>query len=418
VGDANSRGQQSNCISGNYFGRRPRPESQRHAAHWRLYNSSSSSHNSFSTLKRKQKHTTSISAALLHTNEALKNFSASASSIERQFYPTAEELRKAATFDQSSKSVSKKSTIRDHFFIASELSKARTDCNNLASHIAQQLRSGGFGSIPTVKDDSSCRLLFENINSLAIWENFDRIYEMNGLYRKYDADCALALEIQVQHDLARRQMKEFRLERLLWPGQDKRVITSHNIHERIQRSQPGGTMIALFSRLSQFVQSSGVNPHGLGRYCWIQVGSGSVSTIIVVLYVPCTTSVTEDSADFRWQTVYNQQGRYFRALGDNRCPWTILADHIGSHISQWKAEGHQVLLLTDANSDVYRGIVAKHLAEDDVCMTEKCKEVVGRESPNSHVRGQNPISGVFATSEIVVQHVFQSAHGGGVGGHH
>jgi hypothetical protein len=41
---------------------------------------------------------------------------------------------------------------------------------------------------------------------------------MNGLYRKYDADCALALEIQVQHDLARRQMKDFRLERLLWPG--------------------------------------------------------------------------------------------------------------------------------------------------------------------------------------------------------
>jgi hypothetical protein len=84
----------------------------------------------------------------------------------------------------------------------------------------------------------------------------------------------------------------------------------------------------------------------------------------------------------------------------------------------WIAAGEQVLLFTDANSDVYRGILATRLASDDIRMTEQCREILGFESPASHSTGSNPITGIFATSGIECKHVLQSAHKAGVGDHH
>jgi hypothetical protein len=116
-------------------------------------------------------------------------------------------------------------------------------------------------------------------------------------------------------------------------------------------------------------------------------------------------------------TVYNQHRRYFRSIGDFRCPRAILVDHIGTQIALWIAAGEQVLLFTDANSDVYRGILATRLASDDIRMTEQCREILGSESPASHSTGSNPITGIFATSGIDCKHVLQSAHKAGMGDH-
>jgi hypothetical protein len=349
--------------------------------------------------------------------DPIQAYDKATATITRQCFPTATELRNTAHKEQSSDRVKKKLTLRDHFGLAKELTRARREQKSIASEVARQLNIGGVGSVPTVKDDNTGRFLFENFNSLSPWNSFDKIYRLNSIYCRYNTDCGLGVETQIQFDMVRESMKDFRLDRLLLPGQDKRVITSHNKHERFHRAQYGGTCIATFNRLSQFVQDSGVDPHGLGRYSWFQVGSGDVSTIVVVLYIPCSIKVSESNPDQHRMTVYNQQRRYFRSIGDNRCPRAILVDHIGTQCGLWKAAGKQILLFTDANSDVYGGILAQRLNQDDVRMTEKCKEVLGHESPNSHSTGSLPISGVFATSEIIVRHVFQSAHGGGIGDH-
>jgi hypothetical protein len=230
-------------------------------------------------------------------------------------------------------------------------------------------------------------------------------------------DCLLGNEVQVQWDLALAVDRSLSLDRLLLPGSTKRVATGHNIHEHFHRSQYSGTCVATFDRLSQFVQSTGSDPHGLGPYSWVQVGAGTVSTRIVSLYIPNTTKVSVHDDKRKRMTVYNQQRRYFRSIGDFRCPRSILVDHIGTQIALWIAAGEQVLLFTDANSDVYRGILAHRLLQDNIRMSEKCRDILGHESPASHSSGSSPITGIFATSGIDCKNVLQSAHGAGVGDH-
>ena len=238
--------------------------------------------------------------------------------------------------------------------------------------------------------------MFENWDSLAPWKSRGKVDRINALCKRFDVDCILANEVQVQWDIALAQDRTLSLERLLMPSAVKRVVTSHNTHERFHRSQYGGTCIATFDRLSQFVQSTGSDPHGLGRYSWVQVGSGSVSTRIVTLYVPNSTKVSTNNSNQRRMTVYNQHRRYFRSIGDNRCPRSILVDHIGTQIALWIAAGEQVLLFTDANSDVYRGILATRLNSDDIRVEEQCQKILGHESPASHSSGSLPITGIFA----------------------
>eukprot|EP00956_Cyclotella_meneghiniana_P038905 scaffold161883_cov46-Cyclotella_meneghiniana.AAC.1 len=86
-----------------------------------------------------------------------------------------------------------------------------------------------------------------------------------------------------------------RLEKLLMPGQQKRVAVGYNKHEAFNRSQHGGVSLATFDRLSQFVLESGSDPHGLGRWVWMKVSSGSLITIIVVAYLHCKSKASTTS---------------------------------------------------------------------------------------------------------------------------
>jgi hypothetical protein len=62
------------------------------------------------------------------------------------------------------------------------------------------------------------------------------------------------------------------------------VSAAHNIHEQHSRYQQGGTLTAAFTCLSGYVMATGVDPTGLGRWSWVQVGSGQHRTRIVTAY--------------------------------------------------------------------------------------------------------------------------------------
>jgi hypothetical protein len=217
------------------------------------------------------------------------------------------------------------------------------------------------------------------------------VRDLNAILRRYNADLSLGAEVQVQWNLAQKEDKQLRLDKLLLPGVETRSVVGFNKHEDFNRSQYGGTSVSSIGRANQFVQSSGSDPHNLGRWCWIQLAAGSTSTRIVSAYLPCRTPLD------RRETVYNQHRRHFTALGDNRCPRTIFVEHLSEQIALWKAAGEQVLLFIDANSDVYDGPLAKRLRQDDIRMSEVCQQILGHKSPKSHHSGNNPITGIFAT---------------------
>ena len=52
-------------------------------------------------------------------------------------------------------------------------------------------------------------------------------------------------------------------------------VVAHNINERMKRNnQHGGCAMMTMGRLSAEVIEMGVDHYGLGRWCWIRVGSG------------------------------------------------------------------------------------------------------------------------------------------------
>jgi hypothetical protein len=72
----------------------------------------------------------------------------------------------------------------------------------------------------------------------------------------------------------------------LFPGVcSSRISAGHNIHELHNRHQQGRrTMTVAFSWLASYVILTGVDQTGLGRWSWIQVGTGEQRTQIVSAY--------------------------------------------------------------------------------------------------------------------------------------
>ena len=54
---------------------------------------------------------------------------------------------------------------------------------------------------------------------------------------------------------------------------DTRSIVAHNVNEQMQQNQYGGCIMMVMGCFSAKVAESGVDPSGLGCWCWFKVGS-------------------------------------------------------------------------------------------------------------------------------------------------
>jgi hypothetical protein len=61
-------------------------------------------------------------------------------------------------------------------------------------------------------------------------------------------------------------------------------VVAHKINERMQRNQHGGCAMMAMGRVLAEVVEPGVDHYGLGRWCWMKVGSGDKKTQIVMAY--------------------------------------------------------------------------------------------------------------------------------------
>jgi hypothetical protein len=75
------------------------------------------------------------------------------------------------------------------------------------------------------------------------------------------------------------------------------------------------------------------------------------------------------------------------------------------------------VLLGDFNKNVYSGRLARRLAQDDLNLTEICRQQTGIPIPPTFQTGSIPINGIFATPSIKCVNVFILPHLGGVGDH-
>ncbi len=114
------------------------------------------------------------------------------------------------------------------------------------------------------------------------------------------------------------------------------------------------------------VMESGVDPSGLGRWCWLTVGSGNKKTRIVMAYQPSGSK----SAYSAGTTVREQHERYFEARGNLRSACTIFLEQLIAQLILWKHTDSDILILGDFNENVSSGHISKCLSQPDLMFSK------------------------------------------------
>ena len=246
-----------------------------------------------------------------------------------------------------------------------------------------------WGDTLSVKASDDIRIAFRNINSFPIHSKDSRNLEfINDIYEG-GFDIFGLTETNVawnKLDRASLPAERFRgkFEAAHW------TYSNHNQdaidNKAIQQS--GGTLMVCTNQLCHRVICSGKDP--MGRWSWIMLrGKGEMKLGILTMY-RAVRSTGELSA-------YRQQQRTLNMSNDDSCPRESVFTDIFVLVEDWKKKGIQIILMGDFNSDVsHRKFKEKF---DHVGLHEIFCERHGSQ-PNTHIRGTNPIDGIFVTSSI------------------
>jgi len=100
------------------------------------------------------------------------------------------------------------------------------------------------------------------------------------------------------------------------------------------------------------------------------------------------------------------------------CPRTKFREDLIKLLKTWRAAGDRIVVCLDANEDIYRKAIGKALMEEDgLDMKEVVGSYTGKRIGPTFFRGQLPIDGVWATSDIQVSNACIMPAGYGIGDH-
>jgi hypothetical protein len=190
----------------------------------------------------------------------------------------------------------------------------------------------------------------ENLNSLCVTSGNMKITTINNLCGDFKFDVLCGCKTQIDWRMVPRSQW---FDKLFGMGTETRSVVAHNINERMLINQYGGCAIMAMNSISAEVQNTGVDSTGLGRWCWICLGSGQRKTRIVMAYQPSNSSRSSAGT-----TIKDQQSQYFCARGDARSPRSIFFEQLITQLLLWKSTNNDIVLLGDFNKNVYTGCLA------------------------------------------------------------
>ena len=258
-------------------------------------------------------------------------------------------------------------------------------------HAASIRRTKIHGDKLGSKPDGVVRIVFENWDGCAPWKARNKkLIEARRFVRRISADAYLGAETRANWKQLPHQNL---LPQLFQSETEIRAIAAHNQNEDDGRAQEGGTCLLVFDFLTSVVGDMGIDPTGLGRWCWTTfVGKDNHTTRLVAAYQPVRSSKRQ------LKSVYRQQRRYFQLQGDMRCPRAIFKDDLVKQLRQWKNDGERVVLMLDANEDLNGGPLSRAL--DAIDMRDAVRARTGTPGPATWFRGRNQIDGAFATQNV------------------
>jgi hypothetical protein len=248
----------------------------------------------------------------------------------------------------------------------------------------------------------------ENFNSLCITSGNAKVTALNNMCREFKVDILCGCETQIDWQQVPQSRK---FHNLFGAGTETRSVVFHNINERMRSNQFGGCAMMAMSTIAPEVIDTGVDITGLGRWCWMLLGSGQTKTRIVMAYQPSNSGRSVGT------TAKDHQARYFQSLGDACSPRTVFFEQLVTQLALWKTSDNDIILLEDFNEHVYNGRLAQRIMSPDLNFREICQHHTGQFLPPTFRTGSIPINGIFATHGIECVNVTLLPHLGGVGDH-
>jgi len=132
-----------------------------------------------------------------------------------------------------------------------------------------------------------------------------------------------------------------------------RAVAGHNIHDNFGQQQFGGTFLLGNGDITSPISATGSDPSGLGCWVWFSLsGQTGTTTWIISAYCPSNSSLTQTNS------VQAQQCSYLLSQDDPCKPRMAFFHNLGLAISTWQADGDNIILMADMNSDIWKAEIS------------------------------------------------------------
>jgi hypothetical protein len=224
------------------------------------------------------------------------------------------------------------------------------------------------GWAPGQKAEGVTRLVYENLNGLlARLSGNEKLEKLKLILDDLEADIFGFNEHRVNKK--HRDNKKHSLVQLFDGGESLvKGIWSHNKHEQIdkylsKRTQEGGTGMLSFGEAASLTitnrDNCGEDATGLARWTYFEIkGDEEHSTMVLVGYCPCPSRRPDNGASFQ------QQRRYF--INEEKVdvdPRKRFLSDLKALLETWKEAGKRIVVMLDANEDVYKGEIGRCLTD-------------------------------------------------------
>ena len=128
-------------------------------------------------------------------------------------------------------------------------------------------------------------------------------------------------------------------------------------------------------------------------------GEHGVRTRLITAYAPV------GGKDSGPESYWKQQLRYIQNNSLNTTPFKMFCDDLCEVLKTWRSKGDRIILMMDANDNVFKGKLSKRLADKPIEMKEAVHGVKPGQGPNTHSSNTKlvPIDGIWHTPEIQVR---------------
>ena len=128
-------------------------------------------------------------------------------------------------------------------------------------------------------------------------------------------------------------------------------------------------------------------------------GEHGVRTRIITAYAPV------GGKDSGPKSYWRQHVRYIENNSLNTNPFKMFCDDLCEVLTTWRSKGDRIILMMDANDNVFNGKLSKRLAEEPIGMKEAVHGLKHGQGPSTHFRNTKsvPIDGIWHTPEIQVR---------------